>query len=209
MTATTILSMPRYMKPTARITILSSLQALLIAGTGGLFVGENAAALPDWNCKTYSTRSVPAVLIRDNAGEACSTSQYLENIREGLSYNVSELAAVFNVSRPTIYAWLDGKEPKHETVRDYAARLSFMVDKLEGLDPLVLKTLVRRPLEDRQSALQKLKSDVDVEAVSRRIRELAERQAKARQAQSEIAKGSRRFAAAASPGVPVVIEREE
>jgi DNA-binding transcriptional regulator YiaG len=45
-----------------------------------------------------------------------SSAEHVANIRDVFAINMSDLASVLGVTRPTAYTWLEGQEPKPEAV---------------------------------------------------------------------------------------------
>lgn len=101
-----------------------------------------------------------------------SADQALE-LLAALSLNKSQLAEVLGVSRPTLYDWLDGKEPKAANAQRLAALVQILASA--GVNPAnsLSPRFVRQPLSDRaKSLLDLLKEDpVDEPRVNALIHE--------------------------------------
>jgi DNA-binding XRE family transcriptional regulator len=83
-------------------------------------------------------------------------SEKLITIRSSFGLNTSDLANIFDVSRPTIYAWLDNnQEPKPETTSKLY-NLVRLADEFKSLGLSRPDSLVKRPIFDGYSLLDKL-----------------------------------------------------
>ena len=112
---------------------------------------------------------------------ASPPSEQLKSIREKLKLNVSDLASVLGVSRPTIYAWLDGDEPSPENYTQLA-RLKDISDEVDRLAIPRFEKLLKRPVFHGVSFFDLLKTLEDpVEHLSL-LKELAEKEHAARAA---------------------------
>lgn len=126
------------------------------AGTGGVFTTHSTEVLSQWvyypriHVETSSAKQV----------DVRSPANLVVNIREVLGINMSDLASVLGVTRPTVYAWLEGQEPKIESVK-HIQRLSHIADEINRADIVRLDKLVHRPILEGRSLLDILKSDED------------------------------------------------
>lgn len=76
----------------------------------------------------------------------------LETIREYGLLNTSEVAKIIGVSRPTVYAWIEGKEPCPANV----LKLCLLADNLRKIVEANISranNLIKRPLFDGVSIL--------------------------------------------------------
>ncbi len=109
---------------------------------------------------TYSSAQAHAVVSK-------SIREQLESLQAALSLNKSQLAQVLAVSRPTLYDWFQGKQPKPSN----ADRLQFLLQLLaregiSGSTPLNAR-FVRRPLDLESPTLIAVlaSSEIDEEQV--------------------------------------------
>lgn len=81
-------------------------------------------------------------------------------VMASLSLNKTQLAEVLGVSRPTLYDWLDGKEPNAANARQLTALVQLLASAgVTAADSLSLR-FVREPLNDGEpSLLDLLKAD--------------------------------------------------
>jgi hypothetical protein len=96
----------------------------------------------------------------------------LELIRTVFSLKISEIAQIFDVSRPTVYAWLDGSTPRPE-VLTRLAYLSKEAEKVNQANITRVEHFVRRPLADGRSLLQLLKEGANTEQALSAIKHAA------------------------------------
>jgi len=110
---------------------------------------------------------------------APSTAQLLLNIRDIFTLRMSELAQIFGVSRRAAYDWLEGAEPKPDTVaRIYV--LNKYAEELKAAGIAQIEHFVRRPVVSGRSLLDLLKSGESIEAAIDVIKRAASEEAKNR-----------------------------
>jgi DNA-binding XRE family transcriptional regulator len=125
---------------------------------------------------------------------AMSAAEQMQEVLAALALNKSQMADVLGVTRPTLYDWLDDKEPNAAN----AERLSTLVRNLassgiSSTSPLNAR-FVRHPLEEGgRSLLEELKaSPLDEQRIRRLLetaRKLGEATDKRRQAREERLRG--------------------
>ena len=101
-----------------------------------------------------------------------SVSRDLEVIRDTFALKMSEIAQLFDVSRPTVYAWLDGSTPRP----DVLARLAYLSKQAEKVNQAGITRVehfLRRPLADGRSLLQLLKEGANIEQALSTIKHAA------------------------------------
>jgi DNA-binding transcriptional regulator YiaG len=148
---------------------------LLTAGTGGVMTAHNTAeALSQYHYPRIQVEPFVAQKI-----DARSPAELVANIREIFSINMSDLAAILGVTRPTVYAWLEGQEPKPEAVI-HIQRLSRTADEVKKANIPRLDKLMHRPILDGRSLFDLLKADEDpLEAIAT-LKAIAEKEAQTR-----------------------------
>jgi hypothetical protein len=102
-----------------------------------------------------------------------SVKEEVELIRSVFGLNMSEVAQLFNISRPAAYAWLDGALPKAEAM----ARLTRIADQAQDAKSAGVTRMahfVRRPQKDGRSLFQLLKEGADIQDALAAIRKTAE-----------------------------------
>ena len=89
-----------------------------------------------------------------------SPAQDLANIRDVFAIDMSDLAILLGITRPTVSAWLKGDEPKPEAVLRIQS-LSTIADRVKHMNISRLDKLVHRPLSNGCSLFDILKTDAD------------------------------------------------
>lgn len=160
--------------PRAAIKLVAPL-LVLTAGTGGIMTAHSTAELNRW---IYDPR-IHIEPSRAKQVDMRSPAENVANIRDVFSINMSDLASVLGVTRPTVYAWLAGQEPKEEaTIR--IQQLSRTADKFNEANIIRLDKLVHRPILDGRSLLDILKANEDPIAVLPALKAIANKEAKTR-----------------------------
>lgn len=108
-----------------------------------------------------------------------STAEHVANIRDVFAINMSDLASILGVARPTVYAWLSGQEPKAEAVI-IIQRLSHAADKFSQANIPRLDQLIYRPILNGRSLLDTLKSGEDPVRVLASLKAVADKEAQTR-----------------------------
>lgn len=157
--------------PTVNFVDLS----VLTAGTGGAITAHSTKVLDRWlyNPQIHIEHSVARNV------DTRSPAEQVANIRDVFAINMSDLASVLGVTRPTAYAWLEGQEPKAEAVI-HIQKLSRIADEFNRANIIRLDKLVHRPILNGRSLLDILNTDEDhLEALST-LKEIAEKEAQTR-----------------------------
>ncbi len=155
----------------SRSRLVAPFFALLVPGTGGAYSPEGLANLDRWTHQSAVEIHYPR---RQDGTHAQTTVERVRQIRDAFGLNMSELATMLDVSRPTVYAWLNGQEPQPEAVARIL-RLSRAGDRFSALDVGTAVAYVRQPLFEGASLLELLKSDMDTSQPMARISDLAKR----------------------------------
>ena len=125
----------------------------------------------------------PRLLVRASTRHAALTLSSADQAREllaGLSLNKSQLAEVLRISRPTLYEWLEGKEPNAANAERLSTLLRLLADVgVTSAHPLHAR-FVRQALVERGPVLlEVLCADVlderTVRALARDAKELGQR----------------------------------
>ncbi|MUL39554.1 hypothetical protein BWI75_25695 [Gloeocapsopsis sp. AAB1 = 1H9] len=108
-----------------------------------------------------------------------SPAEHVANIRDVFAISMSDLASILGVTRPTVYAWLAGQEPKGEAVIRIQ-QLSRAADKFNQANIIRLDKLVHRPILNGRSLLDILKTDEDPLEALATIKAIADKEAQTR-----------------------------
>lgn len=161
---------------TANTPIALAVQLLIFtAGTGGIMTPHSTA-------EALNRFSYPRIHIessRDKKVDMRSPAEHVANIRDVFAINMSDLASVLGVTRPTVYAWLEGQEPKGEAVIRIQ-QLSRTADKFYLANIIRLDKLVHRPMLNGRSLIDVLKTDEDPLEALATIKAIAEKEAQTR-----------------------------
>ena len=116
------------------------------------------------------------------AQDANTTFEQLEKIKNIFALKVSELAEIFDSSRPTIYAWLNGSSPQDNATLNKIHSVAEIAQRFKNLSFKKPEAMLKRPaLTENQTLLHRLKlggtiSDNELQT----LREIDLREAKKR-----------------------------
>ena len=136
---------------------------------------HNTAELNRW---LYNPR-IHIEPAKANQVDTRSPAENVANIRDVFAINMSDLASVLGVTRPTVYAWLAGQEPKGEAVIRIQ-KLSRAADQFNRANIVRLDKLVHRPILNGRSLLDILKTDEDPVADLATLKAIADKEAQTR-----------------------------
>jgi transcriptional regulator with XRE-family HTH domain len=145
------------------------------AGTGGAMTARSTEVLDRW---TYAPHIHVERPVRKNV-DTRSPAEHVANIRDVFAINMSDLASVLGVTRPTAYTWLEGQEPKPEAVMRIQ-RLSHAADTFDRANIERLDKLLQRPILGGRSLLDMLKADEDLSEALVSLKAIAEKEAQTR-----------------------------
>ena len=147
----------------------------LTAGTGGVMTAHNAAeALTRTSYSRIHAESYGAKHVNTR-----SPAEHVANIRDVFAISMSDLASVLWVTRPTVYAWLSGQEPKGEALIRIE-QLSHAADKFNRANIIRLDKLVHRPILKGRSLLDILKTNENPVAALDALKAIANKEAQTR-----------------------------
>jgi DNA-binding transcriptional regulator YiaG len=167
-----------------RASIIPAVSLLIwTAGTGGIMTAHSAA-------EVLNRVHYPRIHVEASRTEQIDTrlpAEHVANIRDVFAISMSDLASVLGVTRPTVYAWLAGQEPKGEAVIRIQ-QLSHAADKFRQANIIRLDKLVNRPILNGRSLLDILKTDEDpIEALAT-IKAMADKEAQTRREPKSVGK---------------------
>lgn len=148
---------------------------VLTAGTGGIMTAHSAA-------EVLNRFHYPRIHVEPSKAKQVdmrSPAEHVANIRDVFSISMSDLASVLRVTRPTVYAWLAGQEPKGEAVIRIQ-QLSQFADKFNEANIIRLDKLVHRPILNGRSLLDILKTDENPVANLVALKTIANKEAQTR-----------------------------
>lgn len=144
------------------------------AGTGGAITSETYTHKNQW---VYDS-SINAK--SEHAIEVETVSEQLQRIQSTFGLTITDMAFLFDVSRPTVYAWIEGQEPKQE----FFARIQRLNDKAiiaSAYELPRMNKLVRRSLRDGYTLLQKIKDGESIQSSLDELQAIASAEARRRQ----------------------------
>lgn len=114
--------------------------------------------------------------------DANATFEQLEKIKNTFALKISELAEVFDSSRPTIYAWLNGSSPQDNATLNKIHIVAEIAQRFHDLSFKKPEAMLKRPvLTENQTLLHRLKSGVAIsDNELQTLREIDLREAKKR-----------------------------
>ena len=131
------------------------------------------------NLVRFSTETANSTTSYKEA-ETRTVSEQLQDIRKAFGLNATDLATLLSSSRPTIYAWLDGQEPRPEAA-EKILWLARVADNFAKLDLHRAGNLVKRPIfENGDSFFDFLKQGQEVYSRFDALRSLDEKEAMTR-----------------------------
>lgn len=151
--------------------------AILTCGSGGTLTARSAQELSRW---IYS----PNINVEQQASfeiDTRSTAEHVAFIRDTFGLNMSELASILKVTRPTVYAWMEGQEPKTDALFQIR-RFSRTAAEVQELRIPSIDKLVRRPVLGGYSLLDSLKANKDPLASLAMLKAFADKEMQARSA---------------------------
>jgi len=148
---------------------------LLAPGSGGAMTSRNANQLNRWVHN-------PIINIEHSIGQKIdvrSPADQVSAIRTTYGLNMSELASLLGVTRPTVYAWLNGQEPKPDSLV-HIRRLVNAIHEINELKVPRIDKLIRRPVFEGRSLLDKIKTNDDIFEALATLRTVAQKEATSR-----------------------------
>ncbi len=135
--------------------------------------------------------------------ETRSPAEHVANIRDVFDVSMSDLAVILGVTRPTAYAWLEGNEPKQESITRIQ-QLSSIADRVKGMNIDRMDKLIHRKILNGESLFDLLKTDKDPSILIQSLKEISEKEARTRQESKSSGKHRRSLDEVSSEsGVPI------
>ncbi len=140
----------------------------------GLTKQSLARQVPPIKNQTYAATSNPAI-----AEQANTTFEQLEQIKHSFALKISELSEIFNTSRPTIYAWLNGSSPKDSAFIEKISDIAQVANRFASLSFTKPEAMLKRPvLAGNRTLFQCLIENIDIsDAELQKLYEIDQREA--------------------------------
>lgn len=160
-----------------QLGLVGTCLALMVAGTGGMYSVEGQAnpSVQKWGYHSLLNRQGIGFAQEEQASQVKTVSEQLLNIRESFALSVAGLASIFQVTRPTIYSWLDNQNLKPDAYQKIE-KLNKLADSFTALNMERPDLLVNRPLFEGKSLADLLKNGEDVSEAFKTIKVLAEKE---------------------------------
>ena len=143
---------------------------------------------------------------KSEEAETRTITEQLLDIRKAFGLNTSDLASLLGVSRPTLYTWLDGQEPRPDaTIR--IIRLIKVADEFANIGLRRPDNLVKRPLfENGDSLFSLLQQGKDIRSRFEVLRSIDEKEAASRRKVRGSGQSLRSLDEVATESVPLYSE---
>lgn len=153
-----------------------------------------------------SSIDVDALAQAHQIAESRTVGEQLRDIRRVFGLNATDMSLLFGISRPTVYAWMDGQEPRPDATSRILALVK-LADEFAALGLQRADTLVKRPLfENSQSLFDLLQQGVNVRMHFDTLRALDAKEAASRAKVKGSGEPSRSFEDAARDSTPLTFE---
>ena len=110
-----------------------------------------------------------------------SPAEQIRLIRETLSLNMSQMAELMEVTRPTAYRWLDGKESDRGETAGKIKSLAVETKKIKDMNIPRVDLLLKRPLFEGKSLFDLLIENKDISHELEELKSIGDREEETRQ----------------------------
>ncbi len=141
------------------------------AGCGGVSTPTVLFASHRWS-DSGGNLSVNEVVPASNVAQ-------LASIRRVLGASITDLAELFGVTRPTVYAWMQGAEPRGEHF-ERLQKIVCQMREVEAFGIAEVGKLLKRPLQDGSTLLELIKKDQPLGVALRELSDVAQAEDKQR-----------------------------
>lgn len=142
-------------------------------GTGGSVNAHFLLHKGDWAYEEPTVASRSEAL--DDQEPRYEVTDALAHVRSALGLSISDLAAVLEVTRPTVYSWIKGEQEPRAGSWRRVRELQQVAQRAEAYELPRMSRLVRRPLPNGPSVLERLRGGDPVsDEVFRALAELAQ-----------------------------------
>lgn len=159
-------------------TMTLAAACFLVPPTLGGVPGSGGAMTPEAALSRYQRLhddSIEMTPAAEKEADLRTPAERLERIRQALGLTVTDLAYLLNTSRPTVYAWLKGQEPR-SVVHTQLIELEQQAEIIAAYELPRINKLVRRPLRSGSSLLERLQHGAPLTAALEELQTLAQRE---------------------------------
>ncbi|WP_187293898.1 helix-turn-helix domain-containing protein [Gloeobacter kilaueensis] len=157
---------------------------LVTARVAGNSHGAALSASYRWVQKHWASSADIADFMTSIITEGSPPIEKLRRVRDLLSPGMSNLAAIFGVSRQTIYNWLNGEQPR----REHISKLEDLVQATDIISRAgipITGALLKRPVLNGKSLLETAQIGGSAQEAARRLVQLVSREVEQRQRLAE------------------------
>jgi hypothetical protein len=167
---------PQLPTTTFNTAVLAAVLGAATIGTGGV------ANLQVLNLPTFTSPVACACSVhvrQDEEERLLDTQEKIAGIRRYLSLNITDLAKVLNVGRPTVYSWATTPVNLHSNHRKQIDTVYEIARTWRALYSDPMGRLVREPLENGRTMIDLISEDkLDSEAVSKAMLQVRQLQSR-------------------------------
>jgi hypothetical protein len=154
--------------------VLAALLGAAAAGTGGI---ANPQALVAQSFTSPVACVFSVHVSQDEEDRLLDTQAKIVGIRHYLSLNMTDLARILKVGRPTVYSWTTGEVLLHSAHRKRLDAVYEIAREWRALSSAPLGNLVREPVSNGMAVMDLLSADrLDLAAIRGGMRHMAELQ---------------------------------
>jgi len=153
-------------------------------GTGGMLTDAALWASSRWVSFDSSSAETGQIHFDERESTIAGLEQRFRALKATLGATITDMADLFDVARPSIYAWLKGQEPRAEKIARLA-ELEVSAKKIEPFGIPRIDRLLKRPLRSGGSLFSLIKNGAPLDGA---LQELAQ-VARAEQEQRTMTKG--------------------
>jgi transcriptional regulator with XRE-family HTH domain len=137
-------------------TLAATLMSSILVGTGGI---ANANTIPWLSGDSSTYRVSSANQPRHRPSLLLDTRERMAALRRYLSLNITDLAKVLRVERPTIYAWLQGSSAPHPGNLKRLEKMYRLSRDWRALSAVPVGRYAHEPFENGRSLLDYLSAE--------------------------------------------------
>lgn len=142
------------------------------AGSGGTITDSALISKSNW---VYDKSSDFSETDFTEISVVKTTEEELVLIKKLLGLTTTDIAKLVGVTRPTVYSWLKGNDPKPEHI----AKVKFLkeqADKASSVNLLGMKKLVRRPLKSGSSLIELIYKEESIDVALEELKALSQKE---------------------------------
>lgn len=165
---------------TTRSGYMSTVLSAVLAGTGLIAIGSGGApTLPEFQ----STNDSAVIIVTSHFSSETLSAQALPSqiamIRNFMSLNISDLARVLQVERPTVYAWINESRSPHASNLERLKQVYMIAMEWKQISGRPIANLINVPFQDGTTTFELLcKDEIDLTVIKGKLKEILASQGK-------------------------------